>query len=616
MNKHPLEVYSSYLDGHCLSDAEVKALRSWIAADKRNASEFVEFAVLHAAITDRLMLGRLLEDLASHRSTAGITPALLADAIREIETNSPRAFVELPRPLPEPASEQPLRWSVFATTAVVAAVLFVGAWGIWRNNVSLPKGPVAAAPAPEPPKVVARIGTSFDAKWLGPEKLLSGHNVVEGVQLSLLSGVVRLDMTGGAAVVVEGPSALTLTGPDALNLQQGKAAVRVASGGKSFVVDTPAMHVIDLGTEFGVEATASGDEQVMVFDGSVALADASESLQSARAAVDSSRLVEAGFQVGVAAEDSIASRPIRPQALVNARHFVRPDEVVVRTEALAGSVSARNLAAHFSRQRINGLLAYQGFDAASRGADNVLGCGPQAMMETTPLQFVQPSDGAFGGIDVQNGAAFVLLNTAPDGPFARAELLNDQGRIGRDGTEVWLAWRSQRLQHGSNEQGSAGVSLMFGDRSDFDEPVFFGRCFGVKEALVVQSAWGGAAPPEGERVTADLDMAPQSNEARETVDEREHSWIVRVEFREGPDRVSTWLDASVANLDAARPHAILDVANIEFDRIRIAVNRRDDVWRFSEFAMALEPQAFAQLARVAEIKVDQERRTDPPLARQ
>jgi anti-sigma factor RsiW len=110
LNKHPLEVYSSYLDGHCLSDAEVKALRSWIAADERNASEFVEFAVLHAAITDRLMLGRLLEDLASHRSTAGITPALLADAIREIESNSPRAFVELPRPTPEPEPEQPLRW--------------------------------------------------------------------------------------------------------------------------------------------------------------------------------------------------------------------------------------------------------------------------------------------------------------------------------------------------------------------------------------------------------------------------------------------------------------------------------------------------------------------------
>jgi hypothetical protein len=232
------------------------------------------------------------------------------------------------------------------------------------------------------------------------------------------------------------------------------------------------------------------------------------------------------------------------------------------------------------------------------------------MTETARMQFALPSDGAVGGIDVQNGAAFILLDTTPRGPFARAELLNDQGRIGRDGTEVWLTWRSRRMQHGGNEQGSAGVSLMFGDRSDFDEPVFFGRCFGVKEGLVVQSAWGDAAPPEGERVTADFAMAPQSNEAGEVIDDQEHSWIVRVEFRDGPDRVSTWLDANVASVEATRPHAVLDVANIEFDRIRIAVNRIDDIWRYSEFAMALEPQTFAQLARVTELQVDQERRMD------
>ena len=313
--------------------------------------------------------------------------------------------------------------------------------------------------------------------------------------------------------------------------------------------------------------------------------------------------------------DPIASHPFQPQVLVNSRHFVRPDEVAVRIDALAGSVSARNLAAHFARQRIKGLLAYQGFDAASRGADNVLGCGPQAMTATMPLQFVPPSESAVGGVDIQNGAAFILLDTASEGPFARAELLNDQGRIGRDGTEVWLAWHSRRMRHeGSEEQGSVGVSLMFGERSDFDEPVFFGRCFGDKETLVVQSAWGGAAPPDGERVTAEVSLASQPNVAH-VADDREHSWIVRVEFRDGPDRVSAWLDADLGSVDPAQPHASLDVASIEFDRIRIAVNRSDDVWRFSEFAMALDPQAFDQLARVVELQTDQKRRMDPSSAR-
>ena len=81
MNRHPLETYSAYLDGRCLSDAEVGALREWIVADPKNAVEFVEFAVLHAAVTERLRLDRLLDDIASHRS-GGIAPSLLASAIR------------------------------------------------------------------------------------------------------------------------------------------------------------------------------------------------------------------------------------------------------------------------------------------------------------------------------------------------------------------------------------------------------------------------------------------------------------------------------------------------------------------------------------------------------
>jgi hypothetical protein len=424
--------------------------------------------------------------------------------------------------------------------------------------------------------------------------------------VTLLSGVVQFDMSGGAAVVVEGPSEITLKGPDALYLRQGKAAVRVAEGGKSFVVDTPAMHVIDLGTEFGVEATASGEEQVMVFDGSVALADVKESLPSAQDASNSNQLLRAGFQVDLGPEESIAGLPFQPEVLVNERHFVRPDEVDVRVEALSGSLSARNLAAHYARQRIKGLLAYQGFDVASKGEENVLGCGDQALSAAMSLQFVEPSASAAGGVDVQNGAAFILLDTAPDGRFARADLLNDRGRVGRIGTEIWLAWKTRRMRQANQELGSAGLSLMFGDRSDVDEPVFFGRGFGSGESLVVQSAWGGAAPPDGERVTADVASASRPNEANGAVDGQEHSWIVRVEFRDGPDRVSTWLDADLANLDEARPQATLDAAEIEFDRIRIAVNRSEDAWRFSEFAMALTPQAFDHLARIAEVNANQQ----------
>jgi hypothetical protein len=61
----------------------------------------------------------------------------------------------------------------------------------------------------------------------------------------------------------------------------------------------------------------------------------------------------------------------------------------------------------------------------------------------------------------------------------------------------------------------------------------------------------------------------------------------------------------LATLNAAHPQAMLDVSNIEFDRIRMAVNRGDEVWRFSDFAMALNPRALDQLSQVAEFRADQ-----------
>jgi hypothetical protein len=615
LNKHPLESYSAYLDGYCLSDAEVEGLRSWISANEKNATEFVEFAILHAAVTDRLKLGRLLDDLASHRSPAGITPALLANAIRDIELNSPRVSVQLPPPEPEP--EQPSRWMVFAPAAAVAAVLMIGAWGLWQNSdVPLPKPaapqqPIAAVPQPEPPKIAARLSSSFDAKWLDPGAMSLGQDVLQGARLTLLSGVVQLDMVGGAAVVIEGPTDLELTGPDALRLTQGKTAVRIAEGGGSFVVDTPTMQVIDLGTEFGVETTASGDEQVMVFDGSVALADPTEAAFSEPgrpnpAAAAAERRLEAGFQVSIAADESVGVQAAQPEVLTNPRHFLRPDEVEVRLRALAGSAADRKLAAHFERQRIKGLLAYQGFDAATQAVELTLGTNGQGLQAVGNLKFVDDADGKNRGIEVQGGPVFMQLDTSAGGPFARGALLADSGRIGRSGKEIWISWKSKRMRAAASDQGSAGLSLMFGDRETQDEPVIMGRSSGDVEEFILQSAWGDAPPPDGKRLSSMIDFDVETPGAQDrAIDDQEHSWIARVEFGDRVDRVSVWVDAELTTLDAARPQAVLDVSSIEFDRIRFAVNRGDEIWRFSDFAMALDPRALHQLTQVADFQSDQ-----------
>jgi hypothetical protein len=46
----------------------------------------------------------------------------------------------------------------------------------------------------------------------------------------------------------------------------------------------------------------------------------------------------------------------------------------------------------------------------------------------------------------------------------------------------------------------------------------------------------------------------------------------------------------------------MDVADIEFDRIRFAANRGDEIWRFSDFALAMRPQAFEDLSEAMRLQ--------------
>jgi hypothetical protein len=606
LSRHPLETYSAYLDGHCLTDAEVAALRAWIVADESNAVQFVEFAVLHAAITERLRLDRLLDDLASHRSATGITTSLLANAIREIELNSPRVL-ELSPPVIAEAPARTSMWPAAATFAAVAATLLVALWGVLEQGKDLslpraPEAPIAAidpvAEETKPPEIVAQLTTSFDAQWSG-NALKRERDLVAGTSVAIASGVAEFTMTGGAAVVIEGPSEFVLAGPNKLTLAYGKAAVR-ADGG-DFIVDTPKLQVIDLGTEFGVEAAKAGSAQVMVFDGSVALADAADATASADVAANAPTL-DAGFQVKLDERHAVSDLS-QPELLENDRYFLRPDEIDVRRRALAGSAFDRQLAEHYERQRIDGLLAYQPFDAASSGREFSIGIGPQGVALMANVQFV--SSAKSGAIDVQNGPVFVSLDSSPSGRMGRAGLLKANGLIGQTGGEIWVTWTSKRLNSAPDSTGSAGLSFMFGEQSDFDEPIFVGRGFGDGEEVCMQSAWGGGTPPNGERIDVELDSdstlpGPQTS----MVDSETRRWLARIEFRDGADRVSVWIDESPMTVDVAQPQAVIDAVDVEFDRVRLAVNRSNETWRFSDFAIATKLTALEQLEKVGAFNID------------
>ena len=615
MKDDALAIYSEFLDGRELSDAESGALRAWILDCDEHAAKVVEFALLHGAITDRLMLRRLLDDLAVNRRAAMITPAMLVEAIEDIESSSPRVTPLPPPVAPEPESSAPWEY-LAAPIAAVAALLVLGAWLIWQDfGVDLPpvadastSQPVATLPpvVPKPPKIVAKFGTSFGAVWANRVPPGRDQEFVQGERLQLVSGSLYLEMISGASVVVEGPSDLILRDEAAIDLASGKVAVRINGAADSFVVDTPKMHVVDLGTEFGVECGLDQQERVMVFDGSVALADLTSSSKSVDSfAVDADAFcLAAGSEVNVNAKSRLDASHMIAEPLTNDRYFLRPDEIEVRQQALAGSRDAQLLAEHYERMRINGLLAYQPFDSPSAGQRYAIGMGSQGAVSQAEIGFF--GDAGHGAIDVQNGPAFIWLDSSQGSRIARAKLVKPNGLIGESNRELWLTWTAQRIRSQANSTGSAGLSLMFGDRSDVDEPIFFGRGFGETEELCVQSAWGGGPPPLGQRVDVhvDLDLNSSGIQPR-MVNDEPHQWLARIEFRDGADRVSVWLDSELKSVDLDSPHAIMDVADIEFERLRLAVNRDDETWRFGNFAAAVKLTALQKLEDVGAFQIDE-----------
>ncbi|KAA1259912.1 FecR protein [Rubripirellula obstinata] len=119
---------------------------------------------------------------------------------------------------------------------------------------------------------VARIGSSIDAAWNRSATPDSG-NVLGSGWLQLDSGLVRLDFFSGVRMTVQGPARLELRSEWEVFLDSGSVRCEVSEMGKGFRVQARGMDVVDLGTEFGMRVGPSGDPEVHVISGKVALID-------------------------------------------------------------------------------------------------------------------------------------------------------------------------------------------------------------------------------------------------------------------------------------------------------------------------------------------------------
>lgn len=207
-----------------LDDSEVRALEAELQADNAKWTLFAEIQLRGAAIHD-LLRGS----------------AYLADAQRHSETH-------------QGAHRSSRRWLMPLLVMIAISGVLCGA--LWWQS----------------PVIVAEFNSVTDAQWFGGQQSqpASGEPILAGRRVEFSGGQLGITFRSGASIVLTGPAAFEVVSENSGHLHFGSLSATAATQrSKGFKINTKSAQVVDLGTEFHVQATNEGNSQVSVTSGRV-----------------------------------------------------------------------------------------------------------------------------------------------------------------------------------------------------------------------------------------------------------------------------------------------------------------------------------------------------------
>ncbi|MEJ5259562.1 MAG: NPCBM/NEW2 domain-containing protein [Anaerohalosphaeraceae bacterium] len=244
---------------------EVEELDRILAEDKKACRFYYEYFNMCALLRS----GKAFEPNLSGLPQAGDSlhnMAFWKAMAREEETApgierpaEPKETIE-PQPKTGPG-RIPVRVSRFSiiSLALSAAALFflIG----YAHIVSLKRG-----------IEVATLTDSIKAVWADPTLSLRNSSRLSTHQRLVLSkGIAALKTDQGVSLTIEGPAEFEMKSGHEILLTYGRLYVQVSAEGIGFTVETPTAKMIDLGTEFGVQADLNGSSELHVMKGAVHL---------------------------------------------------------------------------------------------------------------------------------------------------------------------------------------------------------------------------------------------------------------------------------------------------------------------------------------------------------
>ncbi len=153
-------------------------------------------------------------------------------------------------------SRRPL---LFAMAALISSILISGFWFAGKNDI-IPSAVISHA-----------VGAHWDDAGT---HVPVGQGIEEG-SYRLTSGLVRIDFHHGATMTVQGPASFEVINDMHVAFSSGIATFQVPEPAIGFKVDTATANIVDLGTAFGIDCSASGTH-VSVFEGEVAVSQSGE----------------------------------------------------------------------------------------------------------------------------------------------------------------------------------------------------------------------------------------------------------------------------------------------------------------------------------------------------
>ncbi len=120
---------------------------------------------------------------------------------------------------------------------------------------------------------VAVLAEAVEARWQNGEEALKIQDFFYNTDRprTLRSGTIEIEFNSGARAVVEGPAEFVCKSDNMISLSYGRLYSRVPQHATGFTVLAKDARIVDLGTEFGVQANVDGTLELHVTHGKTSL---------------------------------------------------------------------------------------------------------------------------------------------------------------------------------------------------------------------------------------------------------------------------------------------------------------------------------------------------------